>query len=247
MQIDILTIFPNFFNSPLNTSILKRAIEKNQVSINILNIRDFSENKHKKVDDIPYGGGCGMVMKPEPIFKAYESIKKLDNFKTILVSPQGKVFNQSYAKDLSLYKQLIFICGHYEGIDERVKNIVTDEISIGDYILTGGELSALVIIDSVVRLLPNVLGNQESWKNDSFSDGLLDYPHYTRPREFRNMKVPEVLLSGNHQEINKWRYKQKLKNTFINRPDLINKLNLNSDDIKILNDIKEELKINNNY
>lgn len=243
MKIDILTIFPDFFLSPLNTSILKRAIENNKVNINVINIRDFSENKHKKIDDIPYGGGCGMVMKPEPIFKAYEYINKLENYKTILLSPQGKVFNQDYCKKLSLEKQLIFICGHYEGIDERVKSIVTDEISIGDYILTGGEISALVIIDSVIRLLPDVLGNQESWQNDSFSDGLLDYPHYTRPRIFRNMEVPQVLLSGNHKEINKWRYKQKLKNTLINRPDLIDKYNLNNNDIKIIEEIKEELGI----
>jgi tRNA (guanine37-N1)-methyltransferase len=241
MKIDILTIFPDFFIGPFNTSILKRAIQNNIVNINCINIRNFAKDKHKKVDDIPYGGGCGMIMKPEPIFNAYESIEKLKNSKTILLSPQGKVFNQKYSQDLALKEQLIFICGHYEGIDERVKTIIDDEMSIGDYVLTGGEIAALVIIDSVVRLLPNAIGNADSWKNDSFSDGLLDYPHYTRPRSFRGMEVPEVLLSGNHENISKWRYKQKIKNTLLNRPDLLKNLSLDENILKILYEIKNEL------
>lgn len=228
MRIDILTLFPEMFSGVLGSSILKKAEEIKLVSYHITNFRDFSDDKHKTVDDYPYGGGPGMVLKPQPIFDAVDYIKKINENTTpriILLCPQGETYTQQKAMELSQEDHLIFICGHYEGYDERIREyLVTDEISIGDYVLTGGELGAMVIIDSVVRLIPGVLGNNESPIQDSFSNGLLEHPHYTRPANFRGMKVPEVLLSGNHEKIAKWRLEQSIKRTKERRPDLIEKL-----------------------
>ncbi len=233
MRIDILTLFPNMVKGPLEESILKRAQKKGLVKINVLNIRSFTHNKHRTADDASYGGGAGMVLKPEPIFEALESVKKSD-VRVVLMTPQGKRFDQAIAKGLSREKHLIFICGHYEGIDERVKRIVTDEISIGDYVLTGGELASLVVIDALVRLLPGVLGKEESIICDSFYSGLLDYPHYTRPRVFHGMEVPSVLLSGDHEKIRLWRRAESIKRTLKGRPDLLKQALLNPEDKAIL-------------
>ncbi len=237
LNIYILTLFPEFFESPFSVSIIKRACDKGLVKIELIDIRDFSHDKHRKVDDYPYGGGCGMVMKPEPIFEAIDYVDEKINTKNrqiILLSPQGKIFNQSLAQDLSKEENLVFICGHYEGIDERVKTIVTDEISIGDFILTGGEVPALAIVDAVIRLVPGVLGSSESPQDESFCNGLLEYPQYTRPQIYRNLKVPDVLLSGNHKEIEIYRRKEALKRTREKRPDLFKKLELKNEDKKLL-------------
>lgn len=227
MRIDIITIFPKMFEPILNESIIRRAQKKDKVKIYIHNLRDYSFDKHRKVDDRPFGGGSGMVMKPEPIFKAVEYLKsKCRNRKTkvriVLLSPQGKTFTQELARRLSKYRHLILVCGHYEGIDERVRQyLVEEEISIGDYILTGGELPAMVLVDCVVRLLPGVLGDKKSLKFESFEDNLLEYPQYTRPASFRGMRVPVTLLSGNHQRIKAWRQRESLKITRQKRPDLL--------------------------
>ncbi|MCG1012413.1 tRNA (guanosine(37)-N1)-methyltransferase TrmD [Tepidanaerobacter sp. GT38] len=237
LKIYILTLFPEFFESPFNVSIIKRAIDNGLIQIELINIRDFSRDKHKKVDDYPYGGGCGMVMKPEPIFEAVEYVeKKIDgqNRRIILLSPQGQVFNTQLARNLSNEKNLIFICGHYEGIDERVKTLITDEISIGDFILTGGEIPALAIIDAVARFVPGVLGSSQSPEEESFYNGLLEYPQYTRPQVYRGLKVPDVLLSGNHKEIELFRRKEALKRTREKRPDLFEKLKLTDLDKNLL-------------
>jgi len=241
LRVHILTLFPEFFESPLNVSIIKRAREQDLIRIDAVNIRDFSRDKHKKVDDYPYGGGCGMVMKPEPIFEAVEFAKKaVDTAKRriILLSPQGKVFNQDMAKDFSREEHLIFICGHYEGIDERVKTLVTDEVSMGDFVLTGGEVPALAIIDAAARFIPGVLGSSESCQDESFCKGLLEYPQYTRPRTYRGHEVPEVLLSGNHQEIELFRRKEALRRTYKMRPDLYAKLELTESDKEILRQLQ---------
>ena len=226
MLIDILTIFPEVF-TPLEVSIIKRAKEKGLVKINIYNLRDFTQNKHKQVDDFAYGGGTGMVMKPEPIFEGIEHIKKIRNLqfaicnsKVILLSPQGTLLTQKMAKTLSQEKHLILICGHYEGVDERVRTVVNQEISIGDYVLTGGELPAMVLVDSICRLIPGVLP-REAVEEDSFSTGVFDWPHYTRPPVYRGLKVPDVLLSGNHRKIANWRQKQAEERTRSLRPDLM--------------------------
>lgn len=219
MKIDILTLFPEMFEGFKSESIIKRAIENKKVEINTCNFRDFAKNKHKKVDDTPYGGGSGMVLMCQPIFDAVESLKK-ENSKVILLSPQGKNYNQDMAYNLSKEEHLIFICGHYEGFDERIKSICDEEISIGDYVLTGGELPSMVLTDSIVRLLPGVI-EEESHLNDSFNNNLLDYPTYTKPREYKGMKVPDVLLSGDHAKINKWRYDKQVKITKEKRPDLL--------------------------
>ncbi|MBS4207646.1 tRNA (guanosine(37)-N1)-methyltransferase TrmD [Bacillus sp. FJAT-50079] len=224
MKIDVLTLFPEMFSGVFGSSILKKATEKEAVSFQLTNFRDFSDHKHSAVDDYPYGGGAGMVLKPQPIFDAMAHIKETNDTKprVILLCPQGERYNQQKAEELAKESHLVFICGHYEGYDERVReHIVTDEISIGDYVLTGGELGAMVIIDSVVRLLPGVLGNDESAVLDSFSSGLLEHPHYTRPADFRGMKVPDVLLSGDHRKIQEWREKESLKRTKNRRPDLL--------------------------
>lgn len=235
MKIDILTLFPKMFDGFLSESILKRAIEENKVNIDINNIRDYSNDLHKKVDDTPYGGGSGMVLMPQPIFDAVRSLEKSDT-KVILMTPQGIPFNQKMSKNLSKEKHLIIICGHYEGFDERIRSICDMEISIGDYVLTGGELPAMVITDSIVRLVDDVI-EEESHVKDSFSDGLLDYPTYTKPRVFEDLEVPEILLSGNHKEIDTWREEQKVMRTIERRPDLVEKgkykLSKNNKDIKI--------------
>src|SRR5690606_33448965 len=213
MKIDILTLFPEFFKVLTDFSIIGRALEKGLFSFNTINIRDFSKDKHKRVDDYPFGGGPGMVMKPEPIYDALMSVKSNNSF-VIYLSPQGRLYNQEIAKDLANKKHLILICGHYEGIDNRiVENYVDMELSIGDYVLTGGEIPAMVVVDSIVRLLPGVLSSEESYMYESHYNGLLEYPQYTRPREFKGLKVPEVLLSGDHEKISKWRKYQSLKNT----------------------------------
>ena len=218
MKIDILTLFPEMFSGFLNESIIKRAKEKGKVNINLINFRDFSTLNNKQVDDTPYGGGAGMVLMCEPIVKAIESVKTEDSL-VILLTPQGKTYNQELAFDFKNFKHLILVCGHYEGFDERIKNFIDIEISIGDYILTGGEIPALVLTDSIVRLLDDVI-NDESKKEESFTDNLLDYPTYTKPREFRGLKVPEVLLSGNHEKIKEYRKKMQVKITQEKRPDL---------------------------
>lgn len=220
MKIDILTLFPNMFDS-LKSSIIGRAIESKLVEINTINIRDYSNNKHNKVDDTPYGGGAGMVIRPDVVYNAYMSIKKNENTKTIYLSPKGNKLTQGKVKELSKETHLILLCGHYEGIDQRVLDkIVDEEISIGDYVLTGGELPAMVLIDSVTRYIEGVL-NEDSIKEESFSEDLLEYPQYTRPEEFLEIKVPEVLLSGNHKEIEKWRKEEAINITKKKRPELL--------------------------
>ena len=221
MQFDVLTLFPEMFE-PIKQSILGKAIEKEKIKLKLVNIRDFSKDKHKKVDDTPYGGGAGMVMKPDVVYDAYKSVYE-ENAKVIYLSPQGKTLNQKKVEELSKEKHLILLCGHYEGIDQRViDKIVDEEISIGDYVLTGGEIPAMVLIDTVSRYIDGVL-SQESIKEESFSEGLLEYPQYTRPEVFEGEKVPEILLSGHHENIEKWRKEQALKITKQKRPDLLKK------------------------
>ncbi|MCT4621421.1 MAG: tRNA (guanosine(37)-N1)-methyltransferase TrmD [Marinisporobacter sp.] len=244
MKIDILTLFPNMFEVPLGESIIGKAREKGILHINVTNIRDYSSSKHKKVDDYPYGGGAGMVMQPQPIHSALEGIGAKD-CRVIHMSPKGKTFTQKIAKELAKEERLIFLCGHYEGIDQRVIDYwVTDEISIGDYVLTGGELPAMVVVDAISRLIPGVLGQEESFMEESFYNGLLEYPQYTRPSEYENMKVPEILLSGNHKRIEEWRKLQALKITKENRPDMfkkyINGENLSKEEKKLIKKILEE-------
>lgn len=219
MIIDILTLFPNFFDNFLTESIIKRAINDNKVEINIHNIRDYATNKHKQVDDYPYGGGAGMVLMCEPIFNAIESLKK-ENTKVIMMSPSGKTFNQEKAYSLSKEEHIILLCGHYEGFDERIKTIIDEEISIGNFVLTGGEIPAMAIVDAVTRLIPGVI-SEDSLKDESFNNNLLDYPTYTKPADFRGLKVPEVLLSGHHKNIEKFREEERLKKTIENRKDLL--------------------------
>jgi tRNA (guanine37-N1)-methyltransferase len=223
IRFDILTLFPEYFSSPLGESLLGKAIKKGIVEVRITNIRDFATDKHKTVDDIPFGGGAGMVMKPEPIILAIESVEMKDKkSRKILLSPDGHRFDQRKAMELLNYDQVILVCGRYEGVDERVRQFFVDEdLSIGDYVLNGGEAAALVILETTVRLIDGVVGNKESLKNDTFTNYLLDYPQYTRPREFRGYGIPEVLLSGNHSEIQKWRRRAALERTFLIRPDLI--------------------------
>ena len=221
MRIDILTIFPSMFDGFLTNSIVKRAIQKKLVEINVYDIRNYSTDKHKKVDDYGFGGGKGMVLMPQPIFDAVDDLKK-DDTKVILLTPQGKVYNQKIAYDLSKEKHLLIICGHYEGFDERIRSLADIELSIGDYVLTGGELASMVITDSVVRLVDGVI-EKDSHLNDSFNDNLLDYPVYTKPVEYKGMKVPDVLLSGHHANIKKYREEEALKRTKERRPDLLEK------------------------
>jgi len=240
MHFDILTLFPNIFEGVFNESILKRAREAGLVSISIHNIRDYATDKHRITDEPPYGGGGGMILKPEPIFRAVETILGLEEGQrpevpVILLSPQGRLFTQAVARELSKHPRLVLICGHYEGVDERVRQfLATDEISIGDYVLTGGEVPAMVIVDAVTRLLPGVLGDPTAVFEDSHADGLLEYPHYTRPPVFRGWSVPEVLLSGNHAEIARWRRQESLRRTFERRPDLLAKTQLSPADREFL-------------
>ena len=232
MQFDVLTLFPEMFE-PLNESIIGRAKEKGLININLINIRDFSKNKHKKVDDTPYGGGAGMVMMPDVVYDTYKSLNSKDA-KVIYMSPQGQKLNQKKVVELSKEKHIILLCGHYEGIDQRViDEIVDEEISIGDYVLTGGELPAMIVIDSVSRYIEGVL-KEDSTKEESFSEGLLEYPQYTRPEVFNGKQVPEVLLSGHHENIDKWRREQSLINTKKKRPDLLENIELSEKDKRIL-------------
>ncbi len=239
MNYYVLTLFPEMIYNGLNHSIIKKAIENNIININCINIRDFSNNKHNQVDDYPYGGGAGMVIKPEPVYSSYLSIKDKvkKGTRVLYMTPQGKTFNQKMAQDLSKEEDLIILCGHYEGIDERViEEIVTDEISMGDFILTGGELPAMILIDSISRLVPSVLGKEESFLDESFSDNLLEYPNYTRPFIFNDKKVPEILLSGNHKKIEEWKKQQSLIRTYEKRPDLLEKYNMTNKEIMFLED-----------
>ncbi|PAB60854.1 tRNA (guanosine(37)-N1)-methyltransferase TrmD [Anaeromicrobium sediminis] len=223
MKISVLTLFPHMFAGPMGESIIGRAVDNNLLELNLMNIRDYTKNKHKKVDDYPYGGGAGMVMQADPIFNALESIDT-KNSRIIYMTPKGKVFNQDLAIEFSKEEHLVFLCGHYEGVDQRViDHWVTDEVSIGDYVLTGGELPAMVMIDSIARMIPGVLGQKVSYMDESIYSGLLEYPHYTRPSEYRGMLVPEVLLSGNHKKIEQWRMDKSLEITREKRPDLYKK------------------------
>ena len=242
MQVHILSIFPEFFSSPLNESMIKRAQEKGKVKIDVVNMRDFAKDKHKTMDDAPFGGGAGMVMMVEPLHEAIRSVAgKKNNEKIVLTSPQGKRLNQNKAKELSTLDHLILVCGHYKGVDERIKDLFpVEEISIGDYVLTGGEFAALVILDAVTRLIPGVIGKFESAQTDSFQQGILGYPHYTRPADFRGLKVPEVLLSGDHEKIRLWRRKKALEETLNKRPDLLDNAFLSDEDKIIIDDIKKE-------
>ena len=221
MRFDIVTLFPDCFNSVLNSGLLGKALAKQIAQVNLVNPRDFTTDKHHKVDDEPYGGGVGMLMKPEPIFSAVESLPILSRREIILMSPQGQTIDQPLLRELSTnFDQLVVICGHYEGVDDRVLHLVTREVSLGDFILTGGEIPAMALINGVVRLLPGTVGKVESLKSESFEEGLLDYPQYTRPATFRKWKVPDVLLSGNHAAISRWRYEQQIERTKKRRPDM---------------------------
>jgi tRNA (guanine37-N1)-methyltransferase len=255
MQFDVFTLLPEVFPSYLETSILKRARDRGLIDVRVHNIRDYTHDKHHVTDDTPYGGGGGMVMKPEPVFEALETVLGLNpteeskqtppvpasNIPIILLTPQGRVFNQAIAKELSAHPRIALLCGRYEGIDERIReHLVTDEISIGDYVLTGGEIPALILIDAISRLLPNVLGDPTGAEDDSHAMGLLEYPHYTRPPEFRGWKAPDVLLSGDHAKIDKWRRQQALERTFRKRPDMLEKAELSKEDLKFIETLKVE-------
>jgi tRNA (guanine37-N1)-methyltransferase len=249
MQFEVFTILPEVFPAYLETSIIKRARERGLINVQVHNIRDYTHDKHHMTDDTPYGGGGGMVMKPEPVFEAIESVLGLNSYQTppgpdsnipiILLTPQGRVFNQSIAQELSQHPHIALLCGRYEGIDERIReHLVTDEISIGDYVLTGGELPALILIDAIARLLPDVLGDPTGAQDDSHAMGLLEYPHYTRPPEFRSWRAPDILLSGDHAKIEKWRREQSLLRTFKKRPDMIEKAELTKKDLKFIDELK---------
>jgi tRNA (guanine37-N1)-methyltransferase len=254
MQFEVFTLLPEIFPPYLDNSIMKRARERGLIDVRVHNIRDYTHDKHHTTDDTPYGGGGGMVMKPEPVFEAIETILGLpalsevegqseSNVPIILLTPQGRVFNQSIAKELSQHPRIVLLCGRYEGIDERIReHLVTDEISIGDYVLTGGELPALILIDAISRLLPDVLGDPTGAEDDSHAMGLLEYPHYTRPPEFRGWKVPDELLTGAHAKIDKWRREQALLRTLKKRPDMLEKAELTKADLKFLKSLEYEVK-----
>lgn len=241
MKFDILTLFPAMFDGPFAESIIKRAVEDGLIEIRFHNIRDCAFDRHKTADDYPYGGGAGMVMKPEPLAACIEKVKAdRPAARVILTTPQGRPFNQTLAAELAREEELLIICGRYEGVDERVRELfVADEISIGDFVLTGGEMAAMVLVDAVSRLIPGVLGCGDSAAGDSFSDGLLEYPQYTRPAEFRGLGVPDVLLSGNHQEIARWRRRMALQRTWLKRPDLLETARLTEEDRKCLRELAE--------
>lgn len=239
MKFDVLSLFPEMFE-PIKTSIIGRAINNNVLEVNLINIRDFSQDKHKKVDDTPYGGGAGMVMKADVIYNAYNHIENRENAKVIYLSPQGRVLDQKKVVELSSEEHLILLCGHYEGIDQRViDEIVDEEISIGNYVLTGGEIPAMVLIDSVSRYIEGTLTN-ESIMEESFSNGLLEYPQYTRPETFLNKKVPDVLISGHHENIRQWRRKESIRSTLKKRPELIKENEMSEEDLKIIKEIEKE-------
>ncbi len=237
MNFHVLTLFPEMIEQGVNTSITGRAISNGLISLNTINIRDFSDNKYGHIDDYPYGGGAGMVMQPGPVYDSYQSVVNQIGYKprVVYLTPQGNVFNQHMAEEFSKEKDLVFLCGHYEGIDERVlEMIVTDNVSIGDYVLTGGELPSMVMIDAISRLVPGVLNNDDSAEFESFNDNLLEYPQYTRPAEFMGKEVPPILLSGNHPKVDQWRREQSIIRTMERRPDLMENANLTKDDIKFI-------------
>lgn len=236
MKINILTLFPEMFDI-FNHSIIGKAQDKGIIDIEAVNIRDYTNNKHKKVDDYPYGGGAGMVMQAQPVVDAIRACKKENKGKVIFLGPKGKTMNQALAKELSTEENLIFLCGHYEGIDERAFKEVDMQISLGDFVLTGGEMAAIPVIDSIVRLVPGVLNKSESHEDESFSDGLLEYPQYTRPEIYDGKRVPDVLLSGHHANIKKYRHEESLKRTAMYRPDLLENLNLNKEDQKVVDSV----------
>lgn len=239
MRVDVLTLFPDMFDT-LHQSLLGKALEKGLWQLNIVNFRDYTHDKHQHVDDTPYGGGAGMLLKPEPIYEAMDALPKLPKRRVILLDPAGRQFNQTVADEWSQSEQLVFICGHYEGYDERIRALVTEEASLGDFVITGGELAAMTMIDATVRLLPGVLGNEDSPITDSFATGLLEYPQYTRPSEYRGMKVPEVLMNGDHGKIGRWRYKEALRRTLERRPDLLKDYPMDKMGRELLREIKEE-------
>ncbi|SLM86753.1 tRNA (Guanine37-N1)-methyltransferase [Vagococcus fluvialis bH819] len=243
MRIDVLTLFPRMFEGPLTESILGKAIDKNLLDVHISNFRDFSTNKHQQVDDYPYGGGAGMLLKVQPIHDAIKTIQADSGHqkqRIILLDPAGKPFNQKLAEEFAEEEHLVFVCGHYEGYDERIRSLVTDEVSLGDYVLTGGELGAMTMIDATVRLLPEVLGNDESAKGDSHSTGLLEHPQYTRPAEYEGMEVPHVLTNGNHKLIAEWQLRESLRRTLLRRPDMLETLDMTPEMVKILDEVKKE-------
>jgi tRNA (guanine37-N1)-methyltransferase len=242
MQFDVFTLLPEIFPAYLESSILQRARQRGLIDVRVHNIRDYTHDKHHTTDDVPYGGGGGMVLKPEPVFEAIETIVgQKPKCPIILLTPQGRVFNQSIAQELAKTESLVLICGRYEGVDERIRmHLVTDEISIGDYVLTGGELPALILMDAVARLLPGVLGDPDGASDDSHANGLLEYPHYTRPPDYRGESVPDVLLSGDHARIAKWRREQSLARTQERRPDLLDKASLTEEDRKYLGELKDQ-------
>ncbi|MFT9039401.1 tRNA (guanosine(37)-N1)-methyltransferase TrmD [Schleiferilactobacillus harbinensis] len=239
MRVDVLTLFPDMFDT-LHQSLLGKALEKGLWQLNVVNFRDYTHDKHQHVDDTPYGGGAGMLLKPEPIYEAMDALPKLPKRRVILLDPAGRQFNQTVADEWSQSEQLVFICGHYEGYDERIRALVTEEASLGDFVITGGELAAMTMIDATVRLLPGVLGNEDSPITDSFATGLLEYPQYTRPSEYRGMKVPEVLMNGDHGKIGRWRYKEALRRTLERRPDLLKDYPMDKMGRELLREIKEE-------
>jgi tRNA (guanine37-N1)-methyltransferase len=245
MRFDIVTIFPEMFRGVFESGIVRRAAESRLIEVTVHDLRDYTHDRHRQVDDRPFGGGAGMVMKPEPLFRAVEAIahgQRPGKARTVLLSPQGRLFNQQTAQEFSGLEQLTLICGRYEGVDERVaEHLVDDEISIGDYVLSGGEMPAMVVVDAVTRLIPGALGCGHSAENESFSDGLLDYPHYTRPPEYRGMRAPEVLLSGNHREIERWRRRKALEKTMRRRPDLIQNLKLSDKERREIEEIQKEI------
>jgi len=247
VQIDILTLFPQMFQSPLGTGIFKRATDRNLLDVKVHNIRDYTHDKHHTVDDYTYGGGAGMVLKPEPVFETVEAItagapgrEGDSHVPIVLLTPQGRLFSQEIALELSKHSRLVLICGHYEGVDERVgEHLVTDEISIGDYVLSGGELASLVIVDAVIRLVPGVLGSEESAVDDSHATGLLEYPQYTRPPDYKGWTVPEVLLSGNHAQIARWHREQSITRTLKRRPDLLKKAKLTTEEKQLVDRLRQ--------
>ena len=244
MRIDVLTLFPRMFEGPMGESIIGKAQERGLVDLHISNFRDFSDNKHQNVDDYPYGGGAGMLLKVQPVYDNLQKIEEASptkNKRVILLDPAGKPFDQKMAEEFSEEEHLVFICGHYEGYDERIRSLVTDEVSLGDYVLTGGELGAMVMIDATVRLLPDVLGNNASAQTDSHSTGLLEHPQYTRPAVFNEMEVPAVLMNGNHQLIAQWQLKESLRRTYLRRPDMLEKISLTPEMKQLLNEIKREI------
>ena len=245
IRFDVLTLFCDMFRSVLGDSIIKRAADKGLIELNFIDIRDFTKNKHRKVDDYPYSGGGGMLMTPQPVYDAYMSISAGLDYKplTIYMSPQGKVFNQQTAIDLSKEEHIVLLCGHYEGIDQRVLDMIVDmEISIGDFVLTGGEIPAMAVIDSVSRMIPGVLAQESSYENESHYNGLLEHPQYTRPEEFMGRKIPEVLISGHHAKIEEWKHNEALRNTYYKRPDMLEKITLSKKDAQFISTLSLESK-----